>query len=235
MFCPSPLIIALDCPCEHSALALADQVDPGLCRVKVGSELFSSAGPRIVEQLHGRGFEVFLDLKFHDIPVTVAKAVAAAARMGVWMLSLHASGGRAMMEASRRALADLSGPGPLLIAVTVLTSFENGVMGELGLPPLQEQVMRLAQLAGGAGMDGVVCSAVEAPEVRALLGEDKLLVTPGVRLPGKRQHDQKRVAAPQEAIRRGSDYLVVGRPVTEADCPARALEEMVASLSSERG
>jgi len=209
---------------------MADQLDPGLCRVKVGSELFSAAGPGVIDKLHSRGFQVFLDLKFHDIPATVAKAVAAAARMNVWMLSLHAQGGHSMLAAARRTLEEVAGPVPLLVAVTLLTSLSPGDMKELGLPPLREQVLRLASLAHRSGMDGVVCSAGDATAIRSQLGPDCLLVTPGVRSPGNNLHDQRRIASPQEAVQLGSDYLVVGRPVTLAKRPGRALEDMVASL-----
>jgi orotidine-5'-phosphate decarboxylase len=194
--------------------------------VKIGKELFTRAGPELVTQIIARGFDVFLDLKFHDIPSTVANAVRAAAELGVWMVNVHASGGVAMMEAAREALEDVPSR-PLLIAVTVLTSMEREDLVAIGIdrPPL-EQVMRLAALASLAGMDGVVCSAEETGELRRLLSEDFILVTPGIRPSGDAGEDQKRVVSPREAMLAGSSYLVIGRPITRAREPARRLEEI---------
>ncbi len=226
----SPLIIALDYPDLSPMLSLVACLDPSLCRVKVGKELFTRFGPDVVRRLHSMGFEVFLDLKFHDIPHTVAQAVDAAASLGVWMVNVHASGGRAMMVAARHALDQQRYP-TLLTAVTVLTSMEADDLQEVGLnvTPLQ-QVLRLGNLAMAAGMDGLVCSAREASALRSSLGERALLVTPGIRLASSAPDDQKRTLTPQEALKAGSSYLVVGRPVTQAANPALALEKLVQSL-----
>ncbi len=222
----SRIIVALDYPEAAPALALAERLDPALCRLKVGKELFVSAGPRLVEELVDRGYQVFLDLKFHDIPNTVAQACAAAARLGVWMLNVHASGGSTMMRAAREALEAMH-PRPRLIAVTVLTSLSRPDLAEIGLDlPPEEQVMRLARLTHEAGLDGVVCSAREAERLRQKLGSDFLLVTPGIRPAGGAGDDQQRVLTPIQALRAGADYLVVGRPITRAPDPVAALQSM---------
>ena len=221
---------ALDFPSPLQALELAGRLDPALCRVKVGKELFTRAGPQIVSELNGLGFQVFLDLKFHDIPNTVAGACRAAAELGVWMLNVHAFGGPEMMDAARRAL-DESSPGPILIAVTVLTSLDEGnlrTIGVAGAP--RESVVRLARLAADCGLDGVVCSAEELVDLRHTMGSDFLLVTPGIRPGGVAHGDQRRVATPEEASMRGADYLVIGRPVTAARDPGEALRAIDASL-----
>ncbi len=215
--CQSPIIVALDFPSREAALALADQLDPKLCRVKVGKELFTSCAAGIVETLRGKGFEVFLDLKFHDIPNTTAMAVKAAAEMGVWMVNVHCSGGLRMMAACRETLEAFSGPRPLLIGVTVLTSMEREDLAGIGLDiEPQEQVLRLAALAQKAGMDGLVCSAQEAPALKAA-HPGLQLVTPGIRPAGSAQDDQRRILTPRQALDAGSDYLVIGR----ADQPGR--------------
>ncbi len=195
--CQSPIIVALDFPTREAALALADQLDPKLCRVKVGKELFTSCAAGIVETLRGKGFEVFLDLKFHDIPNTTAMAVKAAAEMGVWMVNVHCSGGLRMMAACRETLEAFSGPRPLLIGVTVLTSMEREDLAGIGLDiEPQEQVLRLAALAQKAGMDGLVCSAQEAPALKAA-HPGLQLVTPGIRPAGSAQDDQRRILTPR--------------------------------------
>lgn len=219
----SPLIIALDYPSLDAALCMADRLDPRRCRVKVGKELFTRSGPDVLEALHGRGFEVFLDLKFHDIPHTVAGAVQAAAEQGVWMVNVHAAGGRRMMESARERL-EKHALRTHLIAVTVLTSMERADLAEVGLDsePLA-QVERLARLAQDCGMAGVVCSARESARLRELCGEEFLKVTPGIRPAFAAVGDQRRVLSPAEAMVAGSTHLVIGRPVTQADEPMVAL------------
>ena len=225
------LIVALDFPDEAAALAMAARLDPALCRVKVGKELFVAAGPRVVERLHAGGFEVFLDLKFHDIPNTVAGACRAAARLGVWMLNVHASGGAAMMRAAREAVSAFANP-PRLIGVTVLTSLTDADLGTVGFTGSAAQnVDRLARLAASCGLDGVVCSAEEAAALRAALGGGFVTVTPGIRLAGGARADQSRVVTPEEAVRRGAHYLVIGRPVTQSPDPAATLRDIAASIA----
>ena len=220
------IIVALDFAAQKDALALAAVLDPELCRLKVGKELFTAAGPALVERLAGSGFEVFLDLKFHDIPNTVASACKAAAKLGVWMLNVHALGGSRMMEAAREALEGVV-KRPRLIAVTVLTSMGPGDLKELGLPgDPRETVLRLARLAHASGLDGVVCSAQEAAPLRQQLGAGFCLVTPGIRPSFAAQNDQVRIVTPTEAIRLGSDYLVIGRPITKAADPLQALQQI---------
>jgi orotidine-5'-phosphate decarboxylase len=217
------IVVALDCPDHGSALDMAARLDPAHCRMKVGKELFTRAGPGVIEALRARGFEVFLDLKFHDIPNTVAAACRAAAELGVWMLTVHAFGGIAMMEAAREALAGMGTP-PLLTAVTVLTSLDEADLAELGVHAHPSaQVVRLAALAEGAGLDGVVCSPADLPRLREAVAREFLAVTPGVRPAGSAQGDQKRVATPREALDAGASYLVIGRPITEAADPMAAL------------
>lgn len=224
MTCQSPIVVALDYPTIEQATAMAKRLDPALCRVKVGKELFTKVGPAILDQLHTLGFDVFLDLKFHDIPNTVAAAVSVAAKEGVWMVNVHASGGRRMMEASANALSAIQDNKTLLIAVTVLTSMDQSDLLEVGidLTP-QEHVMRLAALAKQSGMDGVVCSAQESSMLAQKLGPDFVLVTPGIRPVGAEQGDQKRIMTPTEAMSAGSHYLVMGRPITRAQDPIQAL------------
>ena len=230
MSCQTPIIVALDFPSRDAALDLAARLDPALCRVKVGKELFTRCGPAIVETLQARGFEVFLDLKFHDIPNTTAMAVKAAAELGVWMVNVHCSGGLRMMAACRETLDALHGPKPLLIGVTVLTSMERGDLAGIGLDvEPQEQVLRLAALATQAGLDGLVCSAQEAPALKAAHPALQL-VTPGIRPAGSSADDQKRILTPAQALAAGSDYLVIGRPISQAADPAQALADIVAEL-----
>lgn len=222
----SKIIVALDFPDAASALALVDRLDPALCRLKVGKELFTVAGPELVRVLVARGFEVFLDLKFHDIPNTVAAACRAAAGLGVWMLNIHASGGRRMMVAAREALADLPHP-PLLIAVTVLTSMSAEDLIEVGVDAVPaDQVLRLARLTRACQLDGVVCSAQEAALLRADLGADFRLVTPGIRPAGADTGDQRRVMTPLQALNAGASDLVIGRPITAAADPLAALQQI---------
>jgi orotidine-5'-phosphate decarboxylase len=224
------VIVPLDVPDMESALGLAARLDPMLCRVKVGKELFTASGPEVVERLHDRGFEVFLDLKFHDIPNTVAGACRAAARLGVWMLNVHASGGEAMMRAAREAVAGVPHP-PLLIGVTILTSLGDADLARIGFSgTAEENVVRLARLTRAAGLDGVVSSAREAPALRRAIGADFVLVTPGIRLPGSDKGDQARVVTPVEAMRLGANYLVIGRSITHSPDPAATLETIRKSL-----
>ncbi len=226
------IIVALDFADADSALALVARLDPALCRLKVGKELFTVAGPDLVRTLVARGFEVFLDLKFHDIPNTVAAACRAAAGLGVWMLNVHASGGRRMMAAAQAALADLPKP-PLLIAVTVLTSMSAEDLGEVGISAAPaDQVLRLARLAHACKLDGVVCSAQEAAMLRAELGAGFRLVTPGIRPAGAESGDQRRVMTPAEALRAGATDLVIGRPVTAAADPLAALERIQSDIQN---
>jgi orotidine-5'-phosphate decarboxylase len=222
----SPVLVALDYASEEPALALADRLSPELCRLKVGKELFTRCGPQLVEKLQNKGFEIFLDLKFHDIPNTVAGAVRAAAELGVWMVNVHAGGGRRMMEAAVDAVAG-SNHKPLLIAVTVLTSLSEQDLLELGYTQSPaDRVLQLAALAASSGMDGVVCSAQEAPALRAAQGQDFCLVTPGIRLAGDDAGDQRRVLTPADAMAAGSSYLVIGRSITGADDPLAALQRV---------
>ncbi len=217
------VIVALDFAEIVQALALVECLDPAQCRLKVGKELFTRSGPVLVETLQEKGFEVFLDLKFHDIPNTVAKACKAAADLGVWMVNVHAMGGRQMMEAAREAVASASHR-PRLIAVTVLTSMGAADLAGIGLQGSPEDnVRRLAGLTESAGLDGVVCSPREVAMLRNTMGEDFQLVTPGVRPVGAALDDQARVATPKDAIRAGASYLVIGRPITQADDPLAAL------------
>lgn len=230
----NPLIIALDFPCAEPAIAIASELDPESCRVKVGKELFTSEGPQLVRQLADMGFDVFLDLKFHDIPNTVAKAVIAAANLGVWMINVHASGGSNMMIAAREALDAIpSNDRPLLTAVTVLTSTSQVELNDLGYSrSLTGQVDHLADMAQNAGLDGVVCSAQEASVIKNTLGETFLTVTPGIRPEGSDLGDQHRVMTPSEAISAGSDYLVMGRPITGADNPSAVITSILDRLKN---
>ncbi len=229
----SRIIVALDFADPVRALDFVTSIQPGRCRLKVGKELFTRAGPALVEQLAACGFEVFLDLKFHDIPNTVAGACAAAADLGVWMMNVHALGGRRMMEAARAAV-DKSGQRCHLIAVTVLTSMAEQDLLEVGLSAdPQQNVARLAALAQQAGLDGVVCSPQEVAGLRVERAPGFLLVTPGIRPLSAQTDDQRRVMTPVEAIKQGASYLVIGRPVTGAPDPMQALltiESEIAAL-----
>ena len=228
----SRIIVALDFPAAADALALVDRLEPGSCRVKVGKELFTRAGPQLVVELRDRGFDVFLDLKFHDIPNTVASACHAAADMGVWMLNVHALGGARMLAAAREGIAR-SGHHPLLIAVTILTSMDAGDLAAVGLSGTpQENVLRLASLVSECGLDGVVCSSRESALLRREIGAGLLLITPGIRPAGSSADDQRRIMTPVEAIRQGSSYLVIGRPVTQADDPVAVLRTINSDLAA---
>ena len=233
---PDPrVIVALDFSDPMHALALADRLDPAACALKVGKEMFVAAGPEPVRWMVARGFRVFLDLKFHDIPNTVAQACAAATRLGVWMLNVHAAGGAAMLSAARtavdKAAADERRGKPLLIAVAVLTSLGDADLRDTGIEgDAAQQALRLARLTSANGLDGVVCSAQEAPSLRSVLGPRFKLVTPGIRPAGSAPDDQLRIITPQAAIANGADYLVVGRPITQAPDPVAALAAINASL-----
>lgn len=229
----SKVIVALDYETEVEALSLVDQIDPSLCRLKVGKEMFTTLGTNFVKQLHQRQFDVFLDLKFHDIPNTVARAVRSAADLGVWMVDLHASGGLRMMEEAKKILEPYGKDAPLLIGVTVLTSMEDLDLLQIGInaSPL-EQVIRLAHLTQRAGLDGVVCSPQEVEILRQHLGTDFKLITPGIRPVGADFGDQRRVMTPAAAVSAGSDYLVIGRPITQAEKPAEVLRNINASLAN---
>lgn len=230
----SPVVVALDYDNRDSALAFVDGIDPRDCRLKVGKEMFTLFGPQLVRDLIARGFDVFLDLKFHDIPNTTARAVAAAAELGVWMVNVHAGGGARMMTAAKEALASFGQDAPLLIAVTVLTSMEADDLQGLGitLSPA-EQAERLARLTQQCGLDGVVCSAHEAVRFKAAFGQDFKLVTPGIRPAGSDAGDQRRIMTPAEAQQSGVDYMVIGRPITRAADPSQALRDILASLKQE--
>lgn len=218
------IIVALDFPNAKQALALTGQLEPGSCRVKVGKELFTAAGPQVVEKIMNGGFEVFLDLKFHDIPGTVANACKAAAALGVWMMNIHALGGRKMLSAARAAVPAGT---TKLIAVTVLTSMERSDLNEIGLNgDPQDVVQRLALLARDCGLDGVVSSAQEAPRLRQIIGGSFCLITPGIRPSNASADEQKRITTPRQAIENGADYLVIGRPITQAADPVSMLQRL---------
>lgn len=228
----SKIIVALDYADASSALKLVNQLDPALCKLKVGKELFTAAGPQLVEKLVSQNFDIFLDLKFHDIPNTVAKACEAASNLGVWMLNVHASGGSDMMQAALEGVSK-SIHSPYLIAVTVLTSMNQHNLSEIGIEnTVENQVLRLAKLTHTSGLHGVVCSAQEAQMLRSQLGETFCLVTPGIRPKlgnGQvNQDDQSRVVTPADALNNGASYLVIGRPITQADNPLKALEVIAA-------
>ncbi|QKJ87274.1 Orotidine 5'-phosphate decarboxylase [Paramixta manurensis] len=231
----SPILVALDYAERDLALAFVDRIDPRSCRLKVGKEMFTRFGPQWVHELQQRGFEVFLDLKFHDIPNTAAHAVAAAADLGVWMVNVHASGGARMMNAAREALLPFGKDAPLLIAVTVLTSMDADDLRGIGIDATPaEHAERLARLTRDCGLDGVVCSAQEAARFKQALGQDFALVTPGIRPPGADAGDQRRIMTPAEAQQAGVDYMVIGRPITRSDDPAATLQAIHASLREDK-
>ncbi|HCP8722496.1 TPA: orotidine-5'-phosphate decarboxylase [Escherichia coli] len=227
----SPVVVALDYHNRDAALAFVYKIDPRDCRLKVGKEMFTLFGPQFVRELQQRGFDIFLDLKFHDIPNTVAHAVAAAADLGVWMVNVHASGGARMMTAAREALVPFGKDAPLLIAVTVLTSMEASDLADLGvtLSPA-DYAERLAALTQKCGLDGVVCSAQEAVRFKQVFGQEFKLVTPGIRPQGSEAGDQRRIMTPEQALAAGVDYMVIGRPVTQSVDPAQTLKAINASL-----
>jgi orotidine-5'-phosphate decarboxylase len=228
-----PIIVALDYAQAEPALALARRLDPAHCRLKVGKQLFTREGPQVVCRLQELGFEIFLDLKFHDIPNTVAGACRAAAELGVWMVNVHASGGRRMLVAARESVDAATTP-PLLVAVTLLTSLDAGDLRDTGVggEPV-EQVTRLARLAHGCGLDGVVCSPTDLEALASAVPHEFLRVTPGVRPAEKDDGDQKRVATPARAIAGGAHYLVIGRPITQAADPVAALAGVEAQISAQ--
>jgi orotidine-5'-phosphate decarboxylase len=227
----SKIVVALDFDDMNKALTFADSVDPKLCRLKVGKEMFTHFGPQYVKELHKRNFEVFLDLKFHDIPNTVAKAVSAAADLGVWMVNVHASGGPVMMSKAKDALEKYGHAAPLLIAVTVLTSMDQAQLNAIGINTTpMEHVLRLAKLTQSCGLDGVVCSAQEATLLRSELDCDFKLITPGIRPTFSATDDQIRVMTPEQAIKAGVDYLVIGRPITQAKNSLETLQEISDSI-----
>ncbi|BFT30417.1 orotidine-5'-phosphate decarboxylase [Alteromonas sp. D210916BOD_24] len=226
------VIVALDYDNKDTALAFVDKLDPSLCKLKVGKEMFTLFGPEFVKALINKNFDVFLDLKFHDIPNTVAKACKAAAELGVWMVNVHASGGLPMMKAAKEAIANSRHPSTKLIAVTVLTSMDEVQLSDVvsGVTP-EQQVLRLAALTEKAGLDGIVCSAQEAKALRETHQDNFLLVTPGIRPVGTEAGDQKRVMTPPDAIESGVSYLVMGRPITQADDPIAVLKAVNASIN----
>ncbi len=223
------IIIPLDME-YTSAVSIADKLDPNICRLKVGNQLFTSSGPKIVKTLHDKGFEIFLDLKFHDIPNTVYESVRSAANLGVWMINVHASGGSKMLDASKKALEGFDKP-PLLVGVTILTSISEEILTEIGFNNLDKQVMRLTKLAERSGLDGVVCAASDASKVKQTCGESFLTVTPGIRPKDADLNDQSRTSTPKEAIANGSDFLVIGRPITGSEDPTNALENIYKEVS----
>ncbi|WP_286235725.1 orotidine-5'-phosphate decarboxylase [Thalassotalea sediminis] len=227
------VVVALDFNNQADALAFVDSIDPATCRLKVGKEMFTYFGPEFVKTLVDKGFDVFLDLKFHDIPNTVAKAVAAAAELGVWMVNVHTSGGLAMMQKAKEALEPYGDKAPLLIGVTVLTSMSQDDLTSLGINKTPaEQVQFLAGLAKKAGLDGVVCSAQEAKLLKETLGKEFALVTPGIRPKGADSDDQQRIVTPEQAVADGVDYLVIGRPITKAAQPAQVLKTINLSIAN---
>ena len=227
----SPIIVALDVSSRLSALALAHQLDPAVCRLKIGKELFTAEGPQMIKAIHDLNFAVFLDLKFHDIPVTVAKAVRAAADLGVWMVNVHASGGPHMMLAAAEALANYQHK-PLLIAVTLLTSLSQEEFATIGgVGSIADQVLHLAKLSHQSGLDGVVCSAQEAMAIKRVTASNFLAVTPGIRPENSQAQDQVRIMTPIAALQQASDYLVIGRPISQASNPAKACAEIAQSFT----
>ena len=213
-----------------AAVSITDKLDPNICRLKVGNQLFTSSGPKIIKTLHDKGFEIFLDLKFHDIPNTVYESVRSAANLGVWMINVHASGGSKMLDASKKALEGFDKP-PLLVGVTILTSISEEILTEIGFNNLDKQVMRLTKLAQRSGLDGVVCAASDASKVKQTCGESFLTVTPGIRPRDADLNDQSRTSTPKEAIANGSDFLVIGRPITGSEDPTNALDNIYKEVS----
>jgi orotidine-5'-phosphate decarboxylase len=226
------IIVALDFSSEEKVMELVEQLDPDLCKLKVGKELFTLAGPELVKSLTNQGFDVFLDLKYHDIPNTVANACKVAADLGVWMMNVHALGGKRMMEAAREAVESNSSNRPLLIAVTILTSMDQEELNSIGLQGSPEDnVLRLANLAYESTLDGVVCSPRETELLRSKTGSDFLLVTPGIRPADSSAGDQRRIMTPEDAIKSGSDYLVIGRPITQSENPLLTLQKINKSIA----
>jgi len=227
----SKVIVALDFSSEQQVMDFVDRLSPDMCGLKVGKELFTKLGPRPVEVIIKKGFAVFLDLKFHDIPNTVERACAAARDLGVWMVNVHALGGADMMQSARIGLGATSDR-PLLTAVTVLTSMDSAALSAVGLDATPEElVKRLARLAQSSGVDGVVCSANEVRELTTILGDEFIKVTPGIRPAGVPNNDQKRVMSPSKAIEEGASYLVIGRPITQARDPVGALTQVLEDIA----
>lgn len=226
----SPIVVALDFNDESSALSLIKYLDPSLCKLKVGKELFTATGPQFIEKLVISGYDVFLDLKFHDIPNTVHKACKVAANLGVWMLNVHASGGEKMLMAARDAIEE-SLHKPLLIGVTILTSMNEADMQKIGVTTgINSQIKRLAQLSYSCGLDGVVCSAIEAKAIKEYTHANFITVTPGIRLPSNKLDDQEQIMTPQDALNNLADYLVIGRPITQALQPRETLLNILSEL-----
>ena len=225
----SPIIVALDLE-RDLALDLAKSLDPNNCRLKVGSQLFTSAGPGVIEELSTLGFDIFLDLKFHDIPSTVAQSVKAASNLGVWMLNIHSSGGSAMMKAAKEATIGLEDP-PLIIGVTMLTSLNEKDVNEVGIQDISNQVLSLASLAKKSSLDGIVCSANDVISAKELLGKNFITVTPGIRSSDSSKDDQSRVSSARNAIEKGADYLVIGRPITKSTNPLESLDSIIKEIS----
>jgi len=226
------VVVALDFDKKNDALSFVDKISPSDCKLKVGKEMFTYFGPEFVKTLTDKGFDVFLDLKFHDIPNTVAKAVTAAADLGVWMVNVHASGGKQMMTKAKQALENYGNDAPLLIAVTVLTSMSKADLCDLGITKTPaQQVDLLANLAKQSGLDGVVCSAMEAEQLKQSLGKEFKLITPGIRPAGFSSDDQQRIMTPEQAIKVGVDYLVIGRPITKSSDPQLVLKQINQSIS----
>ena len=225
----SPIIVALDLE-RDLALDLAKSLDPNNCRLKVGSQLFTSAGPRVIEELSTLGFDIFLDLKFHDIPNTVAQSVKVASNLGVWMLNVHTSGGSIMMKAAKEATTGLVDP-PLIIGVTMLTSLSEKDVNEIGIQGISNQVLSLASLAKKNSLDGIVCSANDVRRIKELLGKDFVTVTPGIRSSDSSKDDQSRVSSARNAIEKGADYLVIGRPITQSNNPMKSLDSIIKEIS----
>ena len=223
---PPKLIVALDVDQEDTAWALVDKLDPRTCALKVGSELFTRLGPTFVRALVARQFNVFLDLKFHDIPNTVARSCIACAQLGVWMINVHALGGPKMMRAAREALDSQLNHRPLLIAVTVLTSMDESELSIIGFPSLEDKVLHLAKQTQAAGLDGVVSSALEVSKIKSACGPEFIIVTPGIRLVNSPADDQTRITTPARALKAGSDYLVVGRPITQSENPRQVIQSL---------
>ena len=223
------IIIPLDLDYAN-AIKLAQELDPKICRLKIGSQLFTSSGPKIVKEFSNLGFDIFLDLKFHDIPNTVYEAVKSSADLGVWMVNVHASGGREMLDAAKKALDGYKNP-PLLIGVTLLTSLSEESLIDIGLTSLPEQVLRLAGLVKEMGLNGVVCAPSDITSIKNKFGKEFLTVTPGIRPSKSNLNDQRRVATPSEAIKGGSDFIVIGRPITESKNPCSALERIHKEIS----
>ncbi|KTD36207.1 orotidine 5`-phosphate decarboxylase [Legionella nautarum] len=226
------LIVALDFANQRDALNLVEKLNPDQCAIKVGSEMFTLFGADFVRNLVDKGFKIFLDLKFHDIPNTVAHACKACAELGVWMINVHASGGLKMMQAAKKAIEPYGEKRPLLIAVTLLTSMGANDLPAIGCnASLDEQVKRLANLAHEAELDGVVCSAFEVPMIKKAFGPTFLTITPGIRLPGDQANDQTRIMTPAQALELGSDFLVVGRSITSAPEPTTVVQDLLSTIN----